>query len=478
MPIRRDQPHLNVGHAGRTRPVAPADPVAVVAPVAPAAAAVVDTVGRPGRAAPLAQVTGPYAGLAARGDFSGYVKTKSGQELFVTLRVARENAGTERPMVYLDGLAARRSRADTMADSFRDVGGRTVLSILLPGQGETLLKDLEKTGGKSINHDIKDSDQAAAVIEALDALGIKGKVDIFGLSYGGAIATATARDHSDRIGSTVIVAPHTRSQARDDMGDMAWQMVNNPWNPMGASMYRSAAKSTLANAFAVPELFKKHPDAFPEALLRLSMGIDKNELDASSAGVDHFHVLVAEGDGASPLAYNKKAVDAAKSGSLTKAPNALKGQHDLVSASPEFVVSWVTSKLSPERQHDVDTRLKPLIDRRTTLQAGQALFANAAQQAIAAVKLPPAEMVGPTLDALSACYAAAKSAVDVAANNADPEVKAGLHAVAKQAVGLSVEVAKVFAALAKDAPSTEHEAAARKANAIVARGNTLLKTLP
>src|SRR4051812_41059416 len=45
----------------------------------------------------------PYAQLAARGNFDGYVKTASGIEAYVRVRVGR-NADTRPPLVYLDGL--------------------------------------------------------------------------------------------------------------------------------------------------------------------------------------------------------------------------------------------------------------------------------------------------------------------------------------------------------------------------------------
>jgi pimeloyl-ACP methyl ester carboxylesterase len=299
----------------------------------------------PGTAQPRATITGPYAALAKRGDFSGYVMTATGQELFVSVRLAKKNAGTQRPLVYLDGLAARRSRSDMMADKLRDDGGHTVISILLPGQGETLLRDLQKTRGRSISNDLRDTDQAAALIATLDALGVIEPVDIFGLSYGGAIAAATERDHPNRIETVLLAAPHTKSQARDSMGEGSWQMMNSAWNPMGQSMYRSAAKSALAKAFAVPELFKDHKDAFPEALFRLSIGIDRNELKETVRGLENIHVLVAPGDGASPPKDNEAAVKNARSGTFELAPKALEGQHDIVSASPELIVDWVGRKL-------------------------------------------------------------------------------------------------------------------------------------
>lgn len=295
-----------------------------------------------------AVVTGPYASLAKRGDFSGTVLTASG-EIFVSVRVAKTKPGTERPMVYLAGLAATRDRSEPLADKLRDDGGKTIIAILLEGQGETLLRDLEKHGGQSISNDISDTEQVKVVLEVLDALGVHAPVDILGLSYGGAIAAATKREAPDRIRETLLVAPHVRSQAKELMGVAAWQLANSPWNPFGHSMYRTAAKATLAKAFGGLELFKDHPGAFSEALFRLSMGIDKNELADVTQGMENLHILVAGKDRASPLVHNQAAIDAADGGSLTVAPEAVEDEHDLVGESPELVVRWVTERLNPER---------------------------------------------------------------------------------------------------------------------------------
>lgn len=174
-------------------------------------------------------------------------------------------------------------------------------------------------------------------------------VDVFGLSYGGAIAAAIARDAKDRVAQVLLAAPHVRSQARDYMGEAAWKLANSPWNPWGHSMYRAAAKATLAQAFGVSDLFKEHPAEFTEALFRLSMGIDRNELQDSTQGFSNLHILVAAEDPASPLVHNHAATEAAESGSLTLAPETMKSVHDLVSADPDFVVRWVTERLNPER---------------------------------------------------------------------------------------------------------------------------------
>lgn len=469
MPVRDagPRPIRNRGDAPVDRPAAPVvngapgvDPAARTGDVG-----ATDGVDRSARTSTnrAATITGPYAALAKRGDFSGYVVTASGQELFVTVRVAKNDPGNERPLVYLDGLAARRSRSDMMADKFRDEGGRTVISVLLPGQGETLLRDLQKNRGRSLNNDIKDTHQAQAVVEALDALGVDEPVDIFGLSYGGAIAAATERDHGSRIENVLLVAPHVRSQARDEMGELTWQMMaNNPWNPMGNTMYRSAAKSTLAKAFGVPELFKDHPQAFPEALFRLSMGIDKNELDRTTRGSENVHVLVAEGDGASPLAYNQKAVDAAGSGSLTVAPDSFKGQHDLVSASPELVVMWVTAKLNPERADEVNKTLMASMQKRMALQTAQGMVGAAAQVVVESAKKPPAEAALGAAEGAKMAAVAAKAGLDALAL-VDAGTKRALLESVELAAKIATEAAQLCAAAAEAAPSPEAKAAVKDA---------------
>lgn len=447
------QPHQPVQPGGVPRAV-----IGDAAPVAgaggPGRAGAVDGFDGVGRGARVegAHIRGPYATLAKGGDFSRTVLTPSG-EIFVTVRVGKQDAGNEKPMVYLDGLAARRSRADLMADMFRDHGDKTVISVLLKGQGETLLKDLEKTGGQSIADDITDEEQAKVIIDVLDALGVKAPVDVFGLSYGGAIAAATAKLHPDRIDNALLVASHSRSQARAQMGEAAWKMATSPWNPWGNMMYRSAAKSVLAKSYGNPELFKDHPGAFGDALFRLSMGIDNNELERTTRGVDNVHVLVAEGDTASPVEINREAVAAAKSGSVTVAPEELTGKHDLVSADPEHVVSWVNAKLTPDRQEAVDASLKVAKTERLELVNAQMMVMRAAQLGQGAADKDPAEAVAILADAVLHAAAGAKQAFEAVPNHGEAAV-----GIAETAGKLALEAGKMAVALAVQAPGEQTDA--------------------
>ncbi len=300
------------------------------APAHRAGAEALPAVGRP---------TGPYAKLAARGDFTGYVTTASGQEVYVNVVLGKKPASNE-PIVMLDGIAARHERNAAFANGMGAMG-QTFIQVYLTGQGETLVRDLQK-GGKSLDHDISSEEQVKTVLETLDALGIKKKVSVAGLSYGGAIAADCRRLAPERFSKAMLVAPYIESAAKNE--PMVKMMRNNPWNPFGESWYRSAAKSTLAKTFDYqPEVFKKHPGAFHEGLFRLTMGLEKFELKDAVKDQTDIHFLIVPEDGASSPEGNVLALKGVKTGSVLFAPEQDKGKHDLVRGDPAFVAAWMTT---------------------------------------------------------------------------------------------------------------------------------------
>src|SRR5581483_4429576 len=97
-----------------------------------------------------------------------------------------QHAATTQPMVLLDGIAARFDRNASFEDMVQKKD-QTIITVVLPGQGETLAKDRLK-GGRAVEEDSKPEAKAKAVTEVLDALGVKQPVGVIGFSYGGAIA--------------------------------------------------------------------------------------------------------------------------------------------------------------------------------------------------------------------------------------------------------------------------------------------------
>lgn len=285
---------------------------------------------------------GPYAALAARGDFKGYVRTASGQDVYVSIRLGVD-AKKRPPVVFLDGLAARYERNQDFEKAVSSKG-QTIISVFLPGQGETLKKDIDTTGGRSIASDISAESQAKVVAEVLDALQVTNEVSVLGLSYGGAIAAEFARLHDDRVKETMLVAPYTESQAKQ----YPWyNLINNPWNPWGRMWFEQSARTTLARSFPTPPTdLKEHKSEWHEGLYRLTMGLESFALDRAVKGREDVNFLIVPDDGASPERQNDAAHDRAKNATWTKAPDTLSGKHDLVRADPELVATWVTDVMS------------------------------------------------------------------------------------------------------------------------------------
>jgi len=283
----------------------------------------------------------PYAALALRGDYTGYLKIAGGQELFVSIKLGA-NADRKPPLVMLDGIAAR---YDRNADFEAKVAGhdQSIVTIYLPGQGETLARDVAH-GGRSLQSDIEQEDQAKAVIGALDALGIKDPVGVAGLSYGGAIAAQCKKQFPKRFSTLMVVAPYVRSQGQQN----PWgAYLNNPWNPWGATMYRSATKSALESLFPYnPDVLKDHPGAFHEGLLRLTMGLEDFDLKETVAGMRDAHFLVVPEDTASPPEQDKEAYAGVASGSFTSAPAKDAGKHDLVRGDGALVARWLADVMA------------------------------------------------------------------------------------------------------------------------------------
>lgn len=296
--------------------------------------------GDPQPAAPRTRVTGPFSALAKKGEFQGFVTTSSG-EVFVSVKLGK-NPGANRPVVMLDGVAAR-YELNTGFENLVKRQEQSIITILLPGQGETLARDVE-TGGRTVRNDIQQEDQARAVIEVLDALEVKEPVGIAGLSYGGAIAAQAEKMFPDRFNKVMLIAPYVESAGKSSP---YYSMMNNPWNPLGASMYRSAAKSTLESLFPnVPTVLQPHPGAFHEGLFRLTMGLEDFALDDTVEGMEDVHFLVVPEDSASSPEGNQAAFNGASTGSYTMAPASEAGNHDLVRANGRLVSSWVADVMA------------------------------------------------------------------------------------------------------------------------------------
>jgi pimeloyl-ACP methyl ester carboxylesterase len=300
----------------------------------------------------LRRTKGAYEALAARGTFEGFVALPSGEEVFVRVRPGK-NPSNWAPVVYLDGLNGAGCRAKGL-DGLTEKDGHTVVAVALRGQGETLIRDVERTGGETLKQDIDPNDQVKLVVETLDALGVRAPVHLMGLSYGGGIAALVKQQHPERVAKLMLAAPYTCSMSLHDPVRASFHaLMNNPWNPLGQVMYRSVTQAALGLGVFPPKCFETFDQrqAFRDGIYRLTLGMETFDLEKTLAGVDEVHVLAMPFDPISPPGLSKLAYEKSKGGSFTDA-DALwdAGKHDLIDLDPALLTRWAASVLRGEQK--------------------------------------------------------------------------------------------------------------------------------
>ena len=115
--------------------------------------------------------------------------------------VVETGRGDETPIIFLHGVGSDKSVWEPQLDHFG--GSRRALAIDYPGYGES-----------ELSPDASREDFAAAILAALDALGI-GRAHVCGLSLGGVVAIALHAVAPDRCASLIIAdsfAVHPQGQ--------------------------------------------------------------------------------------------------------------------------------------------------------------------------------------------------------------------------------------------------------------------------
>lgn len=312
-----------------------------------------------------------YAKIAQMGNHAGYVTTKSGQEIYVSIRLGKNPEKT--PTVFVGGLTHCHDFSKDFEKNVSERYGHTMVTVLLPGQGETLKQTAQK--GICANQcDFSPEAQVKVLRETLEALEINGKVHIAGLSYGGAIAGAFQKMHPELVDKTLLISPYIINAMRaDPMRGTIHAMMNNPWNPFGKIMYDSAMKMGLMMGSEMmsmmstmlglggrspipgmgyvgrPDVLSDHITHFHDAVYGLTMGLDPFDLSHAIENSKNVHMLHVPGDMLSPPDQNMRAFGRVKHGSF-KTANPLNagnwGCHDLVVHQPRETARWVNDVLT------------------------------------------------------------------------------------------------------------------------------------
>ena len=207
---------------------------------------------------------------ARAADRQGFVPVSADRALYVDYKEPKPGRPT---LVMLNGLTQNTKTWGPFAEDF-EKEGFGVLRVDLMGQGRTL----ERCGP---GHDLNYKNQVADLSALLDAMGIKEKVDLVALSYGGGIALAFAAEHPDKVRN--LFSQNGFVNAKDDVSfrqSLDTMTDYYPWlAPFRQAIYSTTVKSYLYWKFLAQK--KDVNSNLREAAYRLAIGI--RDFDAHNA---------------------------------------------------------------------------------------------------------------------------------------------------------------------------------------------------
>lgn len=203
---------------------------------------------------------------------TGTVEIEPGRSLYINLKQPQPGRPT---LVLLNGLTYSTKHWDVF-EKFLIKRGFGVFRYDPVGMGQTLEKD------GPVKDVIRIENQARDLDLVTRAVGLTGKLHLVGLSYGGGLAIAFARDYSTRIASAFLMAPYTEPLASQDSAirtQINWTRVTFPLNP--------ASDEELYAYFLRQNVYYQYPYSEPsmlesplkaEAVFQMIQGIRKYDM--------------------------------------------------------------------------------------------------------------------------------------------------------------------------------------------------------
>lgn len=269
--------------------------------------------------------------------YAGFVTIRGQREIYIQWAKAKAGQPT---IILLNGLTYSTRQWEVFAEAVADQGFG-VLRYDMQGMGETLLKDAPVLRVISYKDQIKDLN---ALVKTL---GITGKLNLVGLSYGGGIALAYGAAYPNEVKNIVVMAPFTRPLAEQD----EW-IKSQIWYTRRVQPFNPASDDDLYDFYLRQVIYTTYPGVEPvllenqfklEAVFRLVQGIRKWTSDESVPLLPKasLHLMIAGND-----QYIKRdvmesfwaSVPQDRRASLIVVNNS---DHKIPEAVPYFAARWV-----------------------------------------------------------------------------------------------------------------------------------------
>ena len=272
---------------------------------------------------------------------TGTIEVQAGRSLYINWKHAAPGRPT---LVLLNGLTYTTQAWDAFEKQLV-ARGYGVFRYDPTGMGKTL----EMTG--AVQKIIRIEDQARDLDLLTKAVGLTGKLDLVGLSYGGGLAIAFAGRYGDRIHSAFMMAPFTEPLAQQDQqirAQIAWTRLTFPLNPASdAELYAYFLRQNVYYIYPLTEPSMNDSPLKPEAVFQMTQGIRTFDMFAAAR---HFpphtaNLMLAGKDQYIPREYHERF--------WANLPAEVRGQrvvienseHKIPEAAPEAAAQWIDQVL-------------------------------------------------------------------------------------------------------------------------------------
>lgn len=275
--------------------------------------------------------------FAAQARHTGFVTLRRDFQMFVDYVPAERGQPT---LVILNGLTYKTTSWDPMMKGLEDQG-YGILRFDPRGHGQTLLRYAP------VRYVISIEDQVRDMALLIKRLGIVGKIDILGLSYGGGMGLVYAARYPQMVNSLILMAPYVGPLEFQDAWiktEVAATRLANPFNP--------ATDDELYDYFLRMNVYATYPSFEPvvlenpyklEATFRLVQGIRKIKASDLISRIPNgvVHLVVASQDQYVPRHMMDGFWSELPASKRVSRLNVGGSEHKLPEAVPHFSAGWV-----------------------------------------------------------------------------------------------------------------------------------------
>ena len=275
-------------------------------------------------------------------DLTGFIEIRPGRSLYVDWT---QSDTTKPTVILLNGLTYSTTNWDAYTQ-FLVKKGFGVLRYDPFGMGKTLARSGNVQSVILIEEQARDLDLLTT------KLGLTGKLNLVGLSYGGGLAIAFAQDFSERVGSVILMCPFTEPLAQQDSmikQQIAATRLQFPSNPAtDEDLYAYFLRQNIYYVYPYYEPSMLESPLKPEAVFQMVQGIRTYDAlaAASSFPAHSVHMVLAEKDQYIPRATLEKYWNTIPASQRASKMLVDFSEHKIPEAFPSFAAEWTSVILS------------------------------------------------------------------------------------------------------------------------------------